>query len=155
LHTVQGSARLKHGSVRYAPATGELAGQIAIDARSADTGNDKRDKKMHEDVLESATYQDIVFRPERVSGARAETGPGRLTLTGTISIHGSDHRIELPVEVERDSTTLIVEGSFEVPYVAWGMNDPSVFLLRVKDYVTVEVRLVGEIQRVPEAATTP
>jgi polyisoprenoid-binding protein YceI len=147
LHTVHGTAALEEGRVRYDPATGAVTGRIVVDARSADTGNERRDRDMHEDVLESETYGQIVFVPESVRGDWSGTGEGALTLVGTMSIHGSEHPLKVPVEVALEDGTLIVDGEFEVPYVEWGMEDPSFFVLRVKEFVTVSLHLVGT--RVP------
>src|SRR5271154_101969 len=46
LHTVRGTFRLKQGSVRLDPATGKLAGEIVVDAKSGNSGSGMRDRKM-------------------------------------------------------------------------------------------------------------
>ena len=53
MHTVEGSLKLKSGEVRFDPATGVVVGKLVIDATSATTSNEGRDKKMHAEVLES------------------------------------------------------------------------------------------------------
>ena len=68
LHTVDGSMRAKEGTVRIDPDTHEASGRFVLDATSAQTGVSKRDRKMHEKILESQSYPDIVFEPQRFSG---------------------------------------------------------------------------------------
>src|SRR5436305_7709028 len=68
LHTVHGTFAVKSGAMRIDPAKGKVEGEIVIDAASGDSGNDGRDKKMHREIIESAKYKEIVFRPERVEG---------------------------------------------------------------------------------------
>jgi polyisoprenoid-binding protein YceI len=153
LHTVKGSAALEEGRVRYDPSSGDVSGRIVVDARSADTGNQRRDRDMHRDVLESERFPRIALSPERVRGAWDGTGEGTLTLIGTLSLHGGEHRIEVPLSLSRDEDTVTVEGEFEVPYVKWGMEDPSFFVLRVEEHVTVRIRLVGTV--VPGETASP
>jgi polyisoprenoid-binding protein YceI len=154
LHTVRGTAALEEGRVRYEPSSGDLSGRIVVDARSADTGNERRDRDMHQDVLESERFPRIALSPERVRGAWDGTGEGTLTLVGTLALHGGEHPIEVPLSVSREEDTVTVEGEFEVPYVEWGMEDPSFFLLRVDEHVTVRIRLVGTVVA-GEAASPP
>ena len=53
LHTVHGTFQLKSGQIHFDTATGKASGTIVVDARSADTDNKSRDKKMHQEILES------------------------------------------------------------------------------------------------------
>jgi hypothetical protein len=60
-HTIHGSLRVTRGELRFDPAAGTAAGEVVVDARSAETGNGSRDRKMHQTVLESGRYPEIVF----------------------------------------------------------------------------------------------
>ena len=91
LHTVDGIMHLKEGTVLFDLESGEASGQVVFNAILTETGNRKRDKKMHAKVLESDTFPVIVFTPEAIEGALTESGGSDLTLRGTVSMHGSDH----------------------------------------------------------------
>src|ERR1700735_4638366 len=68
LHTVRGTFRLKEGTLHLATVSGKLTGEILVDAKSGESGNGMRDRKMHREVLESDRYPEIVFRPDRGDG---------------------------------------------------------------------------------------
>ena len=74
LHTVHGSFNVKSGNVHFDPASNKISGEILVDAASGHSGSDGRDKKMHSEVLESARYPEIAFRPDRVEGRVADLG---------------------------------------------------------------------------------
>ncbi len=145
LHKVEGSAGLESGRIVFDPATGRLEGEIVVDARSAETGNRKRDRDMHEKVLESAEHPRIVFRAEVLEGELAAAGASRVTVRGRLEIHGGEHPLEVPAEVAVDGDRLRLAATFAVPYVEWGMRDPSKFLLRVAKSVEVAVELEGAL----------
>src|SRR5262245_3091474 len=65
LHTVKGNFKLKQGTLQV-DSSGKVSGQIVVDATSGDSGNGMRDRKMHKEVLESAKYPEIAFRPDRI-----------------------------------------------------------------------------------------
>jgi len=145
-HTVEGSFALLRGVIRYDPATGQVGGEVAFDAASGKTGNDGRDRKMHKEVLESARFPEIVFRPDRAEGAPATTGDSSLQVHGIFSIHGSDHELTVPVSVHFDGETWTAKAEFQVPYAKWGMRNPSVFLLRVSGVVGVQLQAAGSLR---------
>lgn len=138
LHTVHGSFQLKHGSVRFDPATGGITGEIVVDAASGNSGDEGRDRRMHKDVLESRHYAEIVFTPDRVDGAVAPQGTSQIQVHGVFRIHGAQHEITLPVQVQVHNGQATAKTSFSIPYVQWGMKNPSNFFLHVSDKVQIE-----------------
>ena len=67
LHTVRGTFKVKQGNLQI-ESDGKVSGQIVVDAASGDSGSGMRDRKMHKEVLESARYPEIAFRPDRIEG---------------------------------------------------------------------------------------
>jgi polyisoprenoid-binding protein YceI len=145
LHDVHGTLALRSGEIRFDDQTGAASGEVQLDATLTDTGNDKRDKKMHNKVLESDLYPSIVFRPESIEGSLAASGPSELDLLGSVEIHGSQHPLVLHAVVDVAGDQLTGTTSFAVPYVEWGMKDPSVFILRVDKRVEVTIDIVGRL----------
>jgi polyisoprenoid-binding protein YceI len=154
LHTVHGSFRLRSGKVRLDPATGNASGELIVDATSGESGNNSRDQRMHRGILESAKFSDIVFRPDHIEGKLPLTGSTTLQAHGTFLIHGAAHEMTLPIQVATDADRITASLNFSVPYIKWGMKNPSTFILRVSDQAQIEIhavghRTVGQISAVP------
>jgi polyisoprenoid-binding protein YceI len=147
LHTVNGTFALKHGSIRFDPATGAASGEMVVDATSGNSGSTARDRRMHKDILESAKYPEIVFKPTHVEGRVAEQGASQVQVHGVFSIHGADHEIVMPAEVEAAGGEYKMFLHFDVPYVKWGMKNPSTFILRVNDKVQIGIHAVARAQQ--------
>jgi polyisoprenoid-binding protein YceI len=146
LHTVHGTFNLKSGTVRIDPATGKAGGEIVVYATSGDSGNSSRDEKMHKEVLETKKYPEVVFRPTQVEGQVVLSGPSDVHLRGVLSLHGGDHDLVVPVHAELIGDRWKGTTRFQVPYIQWGMKDPSNFLLKVKPNVAIELELVGSLK---------
>jgi polyisoprenoid-binding protein YceI len=143
LHTMHGSFNLKSGEVRYDTGAAAVRGNLVVDATSGQSGNHIRDRRMHREILESARYPEIVFRPEGVEGKVANTGTSTVQVRGIFSIHGADHNITMPVQVQVFADHWIADTHFTVPYVKWGLKDPSNFVLRVSQSVEIDVHATG------------
>jgi len=146
LHVVHGTFALKSGTVHFDPETGKAGGEIVVYASSGESGNDSRDKRLHKEILETAKYPEVVFRPTQVEGKVAQSGASDVKLSGVFSIHGADHDLTALVHAELMGDHWQGTSKFEVPYVKWGIKDPSNFLLRVKPVVNVELEMSGEIK---------
>jgi polyisoprenoid-binding protein YceI len=144
LHTVHGSFNVKRGAIRFDPATNKITGEILVPAASGNSGSSGRDKRMQNDVLESTRYPDIVFRPDRVEGQVADIGASTVLVHGMFSIHGAEHEITIPVRVEISPGQWAATSHFTVPYVKWGMKNPSTFVLRVDQSVGIDIQASGE-----------
>jgi polyisoprenoid-binding protein YceI len=145
LHTVHGKFLPKRGEIRFDPGTRQISGQIVFDAAGGKTGNDGRDHKMHKDVLESAKFPQITFRPDRVEGKIAESGASTAQVHGMFGLHGSEHELTVPVEVRFEGDHWTASAHFSIPYVKWGLKNPSNVFLHVGDSVEVEFRGEGKL----------
>ena len=145
LHTVEGSFQSKRGVIHYDPASGKATGEVVFDANSGKTGNNSRDKKMHTDVIESARFPEIAFRPDRAEGTLARSGESTLQVHGMFSIHGAEHELTIPVQINLQERAWTATASFTVPYAKWGMENPTVLFLRVGDDVTVQLQAAGTL----------
>lgn len=149
LHTVHGSFRLKNGEIRFDAATGKASGEVVVEASSGGTENSSRDEKMQQEVLESQKYPGIVFTPKLVHGSIVPQGTSEVQVTGTFRLHGQNHDVTLTFLVVRSSGNEITASThFGIPYVSWGLKDPSTFVLRVDKLVNLEVAAKGQIETV-------
>jgi polyisoprenoid-binding protein YceI len=143
---IDGVLALDSGQIRFDPDTGMAAGQITIDLRQARTGNWLRDREMRTLVLETERWPLAVFRPDRVLGALARSGVSDLVIAGIVVVHGTEHAFVLPVKVDLSGDAMSAEAVFEIPYVAWGLRNPSIFFLRVAPVAAVTVKAEGNLR---------
>jgi polyisoprenoid-binding protein YceI len=145
LHTVHGSFRLKSGAISFDPATGKASGVLVVDAASGDSGSHARDGKMSHEILEAEKFPEITFTARDVVGKLADAGPSHLEVRGVFRIHGQDHALILAVDVQSKAGVTDAATKFEVPYVAWGMKNPSVMFLKVSDKVEISIQARARI----------
>ena len=151
MHKVRGTFQLASGTVRYDPGTGTASGTVLVDARSGQSGNRRRDRDMHHTVLESETFPTIALVPERVTGELPSSGSGDMTLVGWLELGAGRHAVQIPLAVTVTGDQLEISGRFDVPYVQWGLEDPSKFVLRVAEEVTVQVTAHATVTRAEDA----
>lgn len=146
LHTVHGTFAMKRGRLRFDPQSGKASGEFVADATSGKSGNDGRDKKMHREILESARYSDVIFRPEHIEGKAVSQGVCDVGLHGKILLHGSEHELVVPVHGEITGDHWKGSAKFTVPYVQWGLKSPNTFFLKADPSVEIELELSGAVQ---------
>jgi polyisoprenoid-binding protein YceI len=152
LHEVHGTFQLQSGQIHFDLATGKTSGAIVVDARSGDTDNKSRDKKMHQEILESPKYPEFVFTPQLVRGSFDPQKASQVDVAGTFRIHGQDHDLTITIAVEPATPArLHCDTHFAIPYVKWGMKDASTFLLHANDTVELEIHATGQIAPEPPA----
>ena len=69
-----------------------------------------------------------------------------MVLKGTLLFHGAEHAVEIPAKVTLAGGHLTGEGHLTIPYVAWGLRDPSKFVLRVGKTVEVHLQVAGDLR---------
>jgi polyisoprenoid-binding protein YceI len=145
LHTVHGTFALKAGSaLHFDPQTGKAGGEVAVYATSGESGNSSRDERMHKEILQTSKYPDAIFRPAQVEGKVSLTGASDVKLRGVLLLHGGEHEIVADVHAEIAGDHWTGTAKFDVPYIQWGIKDPSNWMLKVKPVVNLEVDMTGK-----------
>jgi polyisoprenoid-binding protein YceI len=145
LHTVHGSFKLKSGTIHFNPATGAASGLVVVDVTSGDTGSKGRDRKMHQEILESAKYPEATFTPSKVSGPSILSDNETFQVSGIFNLHGTDHPVTLTFFINLNGTIVATRTHMVIPYVAWGLKNPSTFILRVNDKLNLDIDATGHL----------
>jgi polyisoprenoid-binding protein YceI len=145
LHTVHGTFMLKQGELTFDPATATTSGAITVDALSGHSGDSARDHRMSNEILKASTYNTIIFTPATFTGTFNPAGDSALQIHGTFTLLGKPHEIDVPMKVHVAGEQLQAIGSFAVPYVQWGLKDPSTLMLRVNKEVQIDLSLNGTL----------
>jgi hypothetical protein len=64
-----------------------------------------------------------------------------------LRIHGQDHDVTLPAKVSVENGHFMATSHLSIPYVKWGMKDPSTIILRVSKTVELDLRVAGTIRQ--------
>jgi polyisoprenoid-binding protein YceI len=145
LHTVHGTFQLKSGRLELDPGMTSISGEIVVDAASGESGSAARDNRMKKSILEVDRYPEITFTATGMDGKVSSSGSSSITITGWFQIHGQRHQISVPMQIQMFGAQATAKGHFVVPYVAWGMKNPSTFILRVNQQVDIDVTAVVSI----------
>jgi len=146
LHTVHGVFQMRSGVISFDPTTGVASGAIIVDSGSGDSGTKARDKKMDHDVLQTEQYPEIAFYPKRVIGNVPSQGASQIQVEGIFRLHGSDHDLKMVIPVQISGRQVSANTQFVVPYVAWGLKDPSTLFLRVAKEVQISINTNGNLK---------
>jgi polyisoprenoid-binding protein YceI len=152
LHTTHGTFKLERGTIIADPATGKAGGSIVVDARSGDTGIGARDNEMRESVLEAQNYPEITFDPQHFTLELRRGGQFQATMQGVLTLHGGRHDFALTAQGRLVGDNLTATAHFSVPYVDWGLEDPSVLFLTVAKQVDIDIATTGHVVWNKEAA---
>lgn len=145
LHTVHGVFHVQSGAVDFDPAASTISGSVVVAAGSGNSGKETRDKRMSKDILNVPHFTEISFVPRGYQGRIAVSGVSAIQVTGVFTLHGMPHELTVPAQIHIDGADCTVQAHFTVPYVKWGLKDPSTFILRVGKEVEIVLTLKGRV----------
>ena len=147
MHTVDGHLGSAAGRIAFDPASTLATGELVIDLVGAETGVGRRDKKMHAKILETDRYPTAVFRVSRIDLPHSlRQGRNELQLHGELELRGSRYPVLVPAVATLDGDRVAATAWIEIPYIDWGLQDPSFFVLRVAKTVRVEIETAGRLE---------
>ena len=144
---VNGVFHVQSGSIDFDPSASRISGSVVVLAGSGKTGNDSRDKKMNKDILKVEQYATVSFEPKTYTGALALSGDSNLQVTGIFTLLGTPHEITIPILVHLEGTTATAKAHFVVPYIQWGLKDPSFLFWKADKDVAIDLFLTGRLSQ--------
>jgi polyisoprenoid-binding protein YceI len=144
---VNGAFHVESGSIEFDHSTSKMAGSVVVLAGSGKTGNDNRDKKMNKDILKVEQYATVSFEPKNYTGAIALSGDSNLQVAGVFTLLGTPHEITIPMLVHIEGTAATAKAHFVVPYVQWGVKNPSFLIWKAEDDVAIDLLVAGRLSR--------
>ena len=144
---VNGGFHVQSGSIEFDRTTRNMSGSVVVLAGSGKTGNDSRDKKMNKDILKAEQYATVSFEPKTYIGDLAPSGDSNIQVTGVFTLLGTPHQITIPILVHLESTAATAKAHFIVPYVQWGLKNPSFLIWKADDVVAIDLSLAGHLSK--------
>ena len=144
---VNGAFHIQSGSIEFDRSTPKMQGSVVVLAGSGKTGNDSRDKKMNKEILKVEQYATVSFEPKTYTGALTPSGDSNLQVTGIFTLLGAPHKITIPILVHLEGTTATARAHFVVPYVQWGLKNPSFLVWKADDDVAIDLSLAGRLSK--------
>jgi polyisoprenoid-binding protein YceI len=144
---VNGTFHVQSGSIDFDRAAPEMSGSIVVLAGSGNTGNGSRDKMMNKDILLVDKYGTVSFAPKSYAGNIAAAGDSTIQVTGIFTLLGTPHEITVPMLVHLDATSASAKAHFTIPYVQWGLKNPSFLIWKSDKDVTIDLFLAGQLKR--------
>src|ERR1700729_1023982 len=144
---VNGTFHVQSGSIEFDPSTPKMSGSVVVLAGSGKTGNGSRDKKMNKDILEVEQHATVSFEPKSYAGVIAPSGDSTIQVTGNFTLLGMPHEITVPILVHLEGTTATAKAHFVVPYIQWGLKDPSFLFWKADKNVAIDLVLNGQLAK--------
>jgi polyisoprenoid-binding protein YceI len=144
---VNGTFHIQSGSLEFDRSAAKMSGSVVVLAGSGKTGNGSRDKKMNKDILEVEQHATVSFEPKSYAGAIGPSGDSTIQVTGIFTLLGTPHEITIPILVHLEGTTATAKAHFVVPYIQWGLKDPSFLFWKADKDVAIDLFLTGRLSQ--------
>ena len=144
---VNGTFHIQSGSLVFDRGAPAMSGSVVVLAGSGKTGNGSRDKKMNKDILDVEQHATVSFEPKSYSGSIAPSGDSTIQVTGIFTLLGTPHEITIPILVHLEGTTATAKAHFVVPYIQWGLKDPSFLFWKADKEVAIDLFLTGRLSQ--------
>jgi hypothetical protein len=144
---VSGTFKVQSGSIGFDPSTPAMSGSVIVLAGSGKTGNDSRDKKMNKDILEVQRYATVSFEPKSYAGSIVPSVDSTIQITGVFKLLGTRHEITVPTLVHLEGSNATAKAHFVIPYVQWGLKNPSFLIWKADNDVAIDLFLAGQLSK--------
>ncbi|MEO6803563.1 MAG: YceI family protein [Granulicella sp.] len=144
---VHGAFHIQSGSIEFDRSAPKMSGSVVVLAGTGKTGNGSRDKRMNKEILKVEQHTTVSFEPKSYSGVIAPSGDSTIQVTGIFTLLDTPHEITIPMLVHMEGAIATAKAHFSVPYIQWGLKDPSLLFWRADKDVAIDLLLSGQLSK--------
>jgi hypothetical protein len=100
---------------------------------------------MNREILKVDQYTTVSFAPKTYSGTIAPSGDSTIQVSGVFTLLGYPHDLTIPMQIHIDGSKATASAQFVVPYVGWGLKNPSFMFWKAENDVAIDLSLVGQV----------
>lgn len=142
---VNGTFHIQSGSIEFDRTAAKISGSVVVSAASGATGNGSRDKKMHKEILKVDQYATVSFVPKSYTGTIATSGDSTIEVSGVFTLLDTPHDLTVPMQIHIDGSKANANAHFNIPYIQWGLKDPSFMFWKAEHNVSIDLNLSGQL----------
>ena len=142
---VNGTFHVQSGSIEFDRSATKISGIVVVAAGSGKTGNDSRDKKMKNDILKVDRYTTVSFAPKTYRGTIPASGDSTIQVSGVFTLLDTPHDLTIPIQIHIDGMKATANARFVIPYVQWGLRNPSFLIWKAENDVALDLNLIGQV----------
>ena len=100
---------------------------------------------MNKDILKVDQFATVSFAPKTYNGTIAASGDSTIQVSGVFTLLGTAHDLTIAMQIHIDGSKATAKGQFILPYVQWGLKNPSFLIWKAENDVTIDLNLVGQV----------
>jgi len=134
------------GSITIA-GTQVTAGQFSVDMDTLKSDESRRDNVFRGEVMETSKFPTATFvltEPIELGSIPADGQQITATATGDLTLHGVTKSVTFDVAAKKTGTSIGVQGSTDVKFADYGIENPSRSGITTQDHGLLEFLLVFE-----------
>ncbi|MGB7148971.1 MAG: YceI family protein [Terriglobales bacterium] len=122
------------------------AARLAVKNDISDKDRREIERTMHEEILESSSYPEIVYECSKIAATKNGEGQYSATLNGDLTLHGVTRSLAVPARVVLDGDSLRAFGNFSLRQTDYELKLASVAggVLKVKDEVKFSFNILAQ-----------
>lgn len=119
------------------------AAEISVDLESVTSDSDRRDAQFRGRIMNTAEFPVATFVLDGAVALTALPGaePTATAVAGTLSLHGVERPVTIQVTARAEGPDVLVQGSVEIVFADFGIEDPSIGPVRTEDRGLMEFAL--------------
>ncbi len=122
-------------------------GKVEVNLEALQSDTDKRDSNVRRTILETDKYPLASFeitKPADVSQLPADGTPGKVELTGNLTIHGQTQELTHTFDAVRDENAVIVSGTVPLRRMDFGVTSYEFLAAKIAELGELNIRIYFE-----------